>query len=136
MKIVTIKNLMFQFDTDDDNADSHTATNILEKVNEILAERSDEVGGGLIFISAIDDDDIEINEDEVIDSISITAIDKHSGDSTSRNFSTTNEFLLKSMVSEWEKEVPYRRYELVTGDDLDDYSPEVQTVLEDLEVSN
>ena len=73
--------------------------------------------------------------------ITITAIDKHSSDTMSRNFSTTfkgseNEFMLKSMVNEWKKEIPYRRYELVTQDFIEDYSDNIQEVLDELEVTN
>ena len=73
--------------------------------------------------------------------ITITAVDKHSSDTMSRTFSTTfkgneNEFILKSMINEWEKEIPYRRYELVTQDFIEDYSNNIQEVLDALEVSN
>ena len=73
--------------------------------------------------------------------ITITAIDKHSSDTMSRSFSTKfkgieNEFMLKSMVVEWEKEIPYRRYELVTQDFVEDYSNNIQEVLDELEVTN
>ena len=42
--------------------------------------------------------------------ITITAVDKHSSDTMSRSFSTTfkgneNEFILKSMINEWEKDI-------------------------------
>ena len=73
--------------------------------------------------------------------ITITAVDKNSSDTMSRSFSTTfkgneNEFILKSMINEWEKEIPYRRYELVTQDFIEDYSNNIQEVLDELEVSN
>ena len=73
--------------------------------------------------------------------ITITAIDKNSSDTMSRSFSTTfkgneNEFMLKSMINEWEKEILYRRYELVTQDFIEDYSNNIQEVLDELEVSN
>lgn len=72
--------------------------------------------------------------------ITITAIDRHSSDSMSRTFSTTfkgveNEIMLKHMIEEWEKELPYRRYELVTQDFIEDYSEEILNVLDELEVS-
>lgn len=77
----------------------------------------------------------------MLDLITITAIDRHSSETTSRTFSTTfkgeeNEFMLKSMISSWESELPYTRYELVTQDFVEDYSQEVQDVLDELEVSN
>jgi hypothetical protein len=74
--------------------------------------------------------------------VSVTAIDQGgSSDTMSRNFSTTfqgteNEHMLKSMVTEWEKEIPYRRYHLVTSDDIEEFSEEIQEVLEELEVTN
>ena len=76
-----------------------------------------------------------------MDFISVTAIDKNSSDTMSRNFSTTfkgeeNEFMLKAMITEWEKEIPYRRYELITQDDIDDYSEDIQVVLDELEITN
>ncbi len=66
--------------------------------------------------------------------ITITAVDKHSSDTMSRSFSTI--FKLKSMINEWEKEIPYRRYELVAQDFIEDYSTNIQEVLDELEVSN
>jgi len=66
--------------------------------------------------------------------ISITAIDKHSSDTTSRNFSTKSEIILKAMIEEWEKEIPYRRYELTTTDFVDEYPTEIVDVLDELEV--
>ena len=66
--------------------------------------------------------------------ITITAIDKHSSDTMSRSFATI--YKLKSMINEWEKEIPYRRYELVAQDFIEDYSNNIQEVLDELEVSN
>lgn len=67
MKSIIVKNLMIQFDTFDDGADRHTAINTLERINEVLSENFPDISPQL-FISAIDDDDIEIasddNEDE------------------------------------------------------------------------
>mgnify|MGYP000944110880 CR=1 FL=1 len=76
-----------------------------------------------------------------IEFITITAVDKNSSDTMSRSFSITfkgkeNEFMLKSMVKEWEEEIPYRRYELVTQDYIEDYSNNIQEVLDELEVTN
>jgi len=68
--------------------------------------------------------------------ISITAVDKHSSDSMSRSFTISNEHLLRSAVEEWEKEIPFGRYELVTQDDIEEYTKEVQDVLDELEVTN
>ncbi len=76
-----------------------------------------------------------------MDLITITAVDKNSSDTQSRTFSTTfkgreNEHMLKAMIQEWEKELSYTKYELVTQDFIEDYSDEVQEVLEELEVEN
>ncbi len=76
-----------------------------------------------------------------MDLITITAIDKNSSDNTSRTFSTTfqgteNEHMLKAMIQEWEKELPYTKYGLVTPDFIEDYSEEIQEVLEELEIEN
>jgi hypothetical protein len=71
-----------------------------------------------------------------VDYISITAIDKHSGDSTSRNFSVDSDIILKSMVEEWKKELPYRRYELVTSDFINAFDEKIIAILDELEVSN
>jgi len=66
--------------------------------------------------------------------ITITAIDKRSTDTMSRSFMTNESF--KDMVLEWEREVPYGRYELVTQDYMSDYDQETQDALDELEVSN
>lgn len=73
--------------------------------------------------------------------VTVTAVDGKSSDTMSRSFSTTfqgveNEFMLKSMIEEWEKEIPYRRYELVTPDSIDEFSEEIQEVLEELEITD
>lgn len=77
----------------------------------------------------------------MLDFVTITAIDKHSSDTTSRTFSTKfkgveNEIMLKNMIEAWESELPYSRYELLTQEDIEDYSQEIQNVLDELEVSN
>jgi len=76
-----------------------------------------------------------------MDLITIQAVDKNSSDTQSRTFSTTfqgseNTTMLKAMVENWEKELPYTKYELVTPDFIEDYSDEIQEVLEELEVDN
>jgi len=68
--------------------------------------------------------------------ITVTAVDKHSSDSTSRSFTIRNEHLLKEAIEDWENELSYRRYELTTQDDIDDYPVEIQTVLNELEITN
>jgi hypothetical protein len=72
--------------------------------------------------------------------ITITAIDRDSSNTMTRTFSTTfqgveNEIMLRSMIVEWEKEIPYRRYELMTQDFIEDYSEEILNVLEELEIT-
>jgi hypothetical protein len=72
--------------------------------------------------------------------ITIIAIDRHSSHSMTRTFSTTfkgveNEIMLKSMIEEWEKEIPYHKYELITQDFIEDYSEEILNVLGELEVT-
>jgi hypothetical protein len=76
-----------------------------------------------------------------MDLITIQAADRNSSETTSRTFSTTfqgseNPTMLKAMVEEWEKELPYTKYELVTPDFIEDYSDEIKEVLEELEVEN
>jgi len=68
--------------------------------------------------------------------LTVTAIDKHSSDTTNRTFSTENPQNFKESVLEWEKELSYRRYELVTSEFLDDYSEEIGVILDELEISN
>jgi len=67
MKSILIKNLQIQFDSFDEGADKHTALNQLDEINEVLQERFPELTPQ-IFVSAVDDDDIEIadcdDEDE------------------------------------------------------------------------
>ena len=75
------------------------------------------------------------------DFVQVTAVDRNSSDTMGRNFSTTfqdveSPTMLKAMVTEWEKEIPYRRYELVTEDCLEEFSEEIQDVLDELEISN
>jgi hypothetical protein len=53
----------------------------------------------------------------------------------SRTFSTKCPVKFKEAVLEFEKELPYRRYELVTEEFIEDYSEEIVDVLDELEVS-
>ncbi|MDZ7785971.1 MAG: hypothetical protein U5L95_02510 [Candidatus Saccharibacteria bacterium] len=63
MKSIIVKNIQIQFDSFDDGADKHTALDMLEEINTVLQQRfSDEQPQ--IFVSAIDDDDIEITNNE------------------------------------------------------------------------
>jgi len=63
MKSIFVKNLTIQFDSFDEGADKHTALNTLENINEVLRERFPNETPQ-IFVSAIDDDDIEISEND------------------------------------------------------------------------
>jgi hypothetical protein len=63
MKSIIVKNLMIQFDTFDENADKHTALNILDSINELLQASMSDISPQ-IFVNAIDDDDIEIADEE------------------------------------------------------------------------
>ena len=59
MKTILVKNLSIQFDSFDEGADKHTAINTLEEINTVLQERFNDISPQ-IFVSAVDDDDIEI----------------------------------------------------------------------------
>jgi len=67
----------------------------------------------------------------MVDTITITAKDAHSGESQSDTFGIEN---LTEAVKEFEENLPYRRYELHTQDFEEDYSHEVLNELNDLEV--
>lgn len=63
MKSIIVKNLMIQFDSFDERADKHTALNMLDEINEVLQERFPDAQPQF-FVSAVDDDDIEISDEE------------------------------------------------------------------------
>jgi len=63
MKSIIVKNIQIQFDSFDEGADKHTAINTLEAINEVLQERFNDISPQ-IFVSAIDDDDIEITPED------------------------------------------------------------------------
>lgn len=67
--------------------------------------------------------------------LTITAIDKHSSDMMNRTFSATTPDKLKEDVEEWEKEIPYRRYELTTNELVSDYPDGIEEALDELEVT-
>jgi len=68
--------------------------------------------------------------------ITITAVDRHSSDSTSRTFAVHSAELLKAMVEDWEKTtVPYSRYYLMTQYLEEEFEEEVLDVLDELEVT-
>lgn len=67
--------------------------------------------------------------------ITIEAIDKDSSELMGKTFSALDGETLKKEVEEWEKTIPYRKYELITQDFFEDYSDDVVEALEKLEVS-
>ncbi len=71
-----------------------------------------------------------------MDLITITAIDKHSADTTSRTFVIENSTTLKQSIENWEKELEYSRYELITEEFLDEYDKDILNILDELEISN
>ena len=74
---------------------------------------------------------IIINNKELMELLTITAIDKHSSDMTGRTFNAGDG--LKEAIEEWEKELPYRRYELMCDDFVEDAS--ILEILDDLEIT-
>jgi len=62
MKSIIVKNLTIQFDSFDEGADKHTAHDMMEAINEVLTERFP-IEQPQFFLSAIDDDDIEIADE-------------------------------------------------------------------------
>jgi hypothetical protein len=70
-----------------------------------------------------------------MDLLTITAIDRDSSDTTSRTFSTENVVTFKNSVEEFESELPYRKYELMTEELIEDYGIEIVGVLDELEVT-
>lgn len=63
--------------------------------------------------------------------ITITAIDMHSSDSMSRTLSVEN---LKKGIKDFEKDITYSRYELMTEELIEEYSEEVINTLDELDV--
>ena len=59
MKIITVKNLIIQFDSIDEGADQHTATATLDNINVVLKHHYPEINPQ-IFVASVDADDIEI----------------------------------------------------------------------------
>jgi hypothetical protein len=67
--------------------------------------------------------------------LTVTVLDTNSSDTMSRTFSTLVVANFKKYVMEYEKTIPYERYTLTTPEDVEVYSDEIQTVLEELEIS-
>ena len=70
-----------------------------------------------------------------MDLLTIMAIDRHSSDTLSRTFSTTSAELFKKSIEEFEKELPYTKYELTCNEIMEDYSKDIIDILEELEVT-
>jgi hypothetical protein len=68
-----------------------------------------------------------------MDFINITAHDRHSNDSTSRTFNV-KKGNLEENIEEWENSLIYERFTLSSTDYIEDYSSEVQDILEELDV--
>jgi len=66
--------------------------------------------------------------------LTITAIDRHSSDTISRTFSTECPQEFKKAVEDFERELPFMRYELTTPELIEDYSQEIVNILDELEV--
>ena len=65
MKSVIVKNLEIQFDCfDETSSDMDIAINTLNSINSVLQEQLSDICPQ-IFVSAIDDDDIEVAEQEL-----------------------------------------------------------------------
>ena len=64
----------------------------------------------------------------------ITATDMHSSDTMSRTFSVVDPLAFKTSVEQFEKELPYHRYELMCNDYVEDYSDDIVSILAELEV--
>jgi hypothetical protein len=70
----------------------------------------------------------------IMDLITITAIDLGgSSDTMTRTFNTENLESMSSSVLQWEKEIPFRRYELTTDELIQD--DKLEEVLDMLEVT-
>ena len=65
--------------------------------------------------------------------ITIIAVDSNSSDTMSRTFNTDNLQTMSASILQWEKELPYRRYELMTDEVIDD--EKLEEVLDMLEVT-
>ena len=65
--------------------------------------------------------------------ITIIAIDRNSSDTMSRTFNTENLESFSNSVLEWENELPYRKYELITDELIE--NNELEDVLDILDVT-
>ncbi len=67
--------------------------------------------------------------------ITIEANDMDSSETRSKTFSSENPELLEKAIKEFMQELPFRKYELICNEDMDNYSDDIITVLNDLEVT-
>ncbi len=67
--------------------------------------------------------------------LTLSAIDMHSSEQYIRTFSTNDALTFKQDVENFEKELPFRRYELMCNELISDYSDEIIEVLDELEVT-
>jgi len=67
--------------------------------------------------------------------ITITVIDRDSSETRTKTFSTESPEQFKDAVQEWEMELPFRRYEIMS-DDMDEFSKEIVDVLDELEITH
>ena len=67
--------------------------------------------------------------------ITIIAIDRNSSDSMSRTFSINSIPQLKTDIEKFESELPYRKYELMCDELMEDYNENVIELLDELDVT-
>lgn len=67
--------------------------------------------------------------------LTVVAIDRDSSDTMSRTFSTNSVESFKKSIMEFESELPYRRYELMTDEMIEEYSNEIRLALVELEIT-
>ena len=70
-----------------------------------------------------------------MDFINIMAIDAHSSKTQGITLSAKTPELLRSGIQEFERELIYRRYELVSDDFIEDFDQPILDVLDEFEVS-
>lgn len=71
-----------------------------------------------------------------MDLLTITAIDRDSSDTMSRTFSTNSVESFKKSVKDFEKDLPYRKYELMCDELMEEYSKDIVNALDELEVTH
>ena len=71
-----------------------------------------------------------------MDLLTITAIDRDSSDTMSRTFSTNSVESFKKSVKDFEKDLPYRKHELMCDELMEEYSKDIVNALDELEVTH